>query len=527
MSIYDSNKGSGPGADDNPVADVQSEILTTDAPPETPVAAEQPEALSASDLDELMIEESAKVPAAGVGALPEFGEEGSSGFGVSDSSADDYDEDYDDDELGSTLDSSEFDDVKSSLSMIERLFILMRTLSTHGENHPTSTSVAKLFRQHLEDIHLPLAIQFVGQGVFRNRTLIPLEADDYRRARVLAKALHNLSVHELTFKAPPSTEDLLLLGRVLARGAMSPCKEMDDIKIEGMAWREIPGAQWGRDAVKIDPDVFAEQQITMAIVDVEEILSHPKEPWYWSSGIAVIRRIERAIDVDIMSAARALEIRPGKWTIARRAVTAAFHVLAVLRLLQLSIAARRAAGHASLALCCHGLKQRFGMPPNEVAHAVLRRMIDAPVNSKRGVEPHRLRACSIVFEYTRENEESKARQGLKGLVHLAYDLERYRCPENNNINLTFADLLAFAAKDDGETYEETWVRALITALGPIPAGTYVLLADGRVGIVQDVTQDGDPLRPKVLINDKTVIPDRPVVLMTPALVGDLGNDQLA
>ncbi|RMH18170.1 MAG: hypothetical protein D6696_13650 [Acidobacteria bacterium] len=399
--------------------------------------------------------------------------------------------------------------------LVDPLFVLMNTVGSHGREHPLSVRAAESLRKALEATDVPFALQLVAGGLFCNRVLVPLDVERYHKLAQLSHAFNNLSVHELTVEALPELDGVLTLGDALGKARIAPCQDLEHRKIPGLRWREIPAAQRGVHADSVAPEVFAVAQVAQAIAAVERIVAAPEEPWPWSAGVGVIRRLERAYDADRSTFDRALELAPGSWSVARRAVCAAALVLQPLIVLESTLATRRAAAHAILGLAACGFKPRDCDAIEEAASRLLFRMLAAPIHARSGVEPHRLRVCALVHHFAEQDDRQAPRLEIMKLIHLVYGLEGQRCAGGVDFVLSRADLFAHAVAELDRRPEGAWVRMLIKAVGELPPGAWVRLPDGRVGTVLGPGSSGDPRRPEVLIGGRKVEPPGPVELVPP------------
>jgi hypothetical protein len=359
---------------------------------------------------------------------------------------------------------------------------------------------------------------------------VPLDAAGYVRSQALAAALDNLGVHELSVDDVPPAAAVIELGVALARGAIGPSELLERARLPGLRWREIPEARHGLDAEKVDPQLFVAAQVALAIVEAERLDAGDPSgsarrgggegpqppfsaPWSWAGGVSIVRRLERALGTDRSTTARVLETAPGTWTAPRRAVAAAFEVMNLLGSVEASAWAQRAAGHAALGLALQGLAERGGAPVDAVAGELRERMTAAPIAARTGVDPHRLRVCTIVHMLAeRANDDQLP---ILAPIRIAYEMARRRCPERVGFDLSRVDLLAHAVQEM-RAIDSSWIRALVFAAGTVPPGTRVQLPDGRVGVALDASQTGDPLRPNVLVDGEVVTPATPVSILSAA-----------
>lgn len=398
--------------------------------------------------------------------------------------------------------------------IVERLFVLSRVVLMHGPRHPLVDQTVAVLAQNMAAAAPPFALQFVGQGVFRDRVLVPMDAEHFTRARLLATALANLGAHELAVDAAPTPDTLLELGVLLARGSQGPGDDLERAQLPGLRFREIPAARYGADSTQVDPEMFAIAQVALAIHDAEALHAQRDGAWPWSAGVGLLRRLERAMDAGAAPTMRALDTAPGPWSVARRALAVCHHVMTALSDLKVAPSTRRAIAHAAAAVAVHGLQEREGLPLEAAAKAALRRMLDAPLPARTGVEPHRLRTLALVRGVAMRSNEPEQWTGAMAVIELAYAMERHRCPEGVDFALARVDLLAFAAAAMEGGFDPRWVRALVTRSGQIPPGATVRLADGRVGMAMEPGDSGDPMRPRVLVDGAVVEPESAVRLVS-------------
>ncbi len=405
--------------------------------------------------------------------------------------------------------------------LVEGLFVAMRTLQSYGREHPLSHQSVLALRERMVDAAPPLSLQFVGQAIFKDRTMVPLPLRVYRVGQHLGQLLHRLHIQELVMERPVAVEQLTELCLLLGEADAGRLDSLEGVEIPGLSWRELPTARYGIEVEEVDPEVFSSAQLALAIGDAE-LLPAGTAAWNFAKGLTVVRRLERAVQVSREAVGRALELVPGSWTIARRSVAACTHVLTALTALEVSGAARRVAAHAALALAWTGLAERGGGPFADVAARTSGRLLEAPAVSRTGVEPHRAKLSALVFLASGERLEGDLPAPLLDLLRLAYELERRRCPVKVPFDLTLADLLALALSEPVAQCDPTWVRALSTAYGEIPPGARVLLPDGKVGLVLGGSEAG-PLRPQVLVNGSVLVPGGPVRFLSPSVIARAGG----
>ncbi len=399
--------------------------------------------------------------------------------------------------------------------LLGSLFLLERTVRTHGGSHPLARQIAGRVAQSIHDAGVPLSLQFVGTAVFRDLSLVPVSLQSYKQVEELSQTLRNLGIDELTFSAVPNVADLVRFGEALARAASTKSDALDQVVIPNLSWRAIEGARWGLDTDELDPDIYTSTQVGLAIADAGRLVAGRDGPWDWAAGLAVVRRLDRAFRVSPSATKRALEVRAEKWSLARRAVSASHRVLAVLDTVGTTRVVRRAVTHGALALAVQGLHTRGGDPIVPAAEELLPRLVTSQGFTRAGVEPHRLRTIALVNRFTPEYAKLRKTPCILHLLLIAYELERRRCPEGTDFDLTSGDLLALAVHEAGTRYDAGFVRLIVDTAGRIPVGAHVRLTDGRTGVVL-LTNPAAPRLPKVLIDAQVLTPTSPVSLVSPA-----------
>lgn len=375
-------------------------------------------------------------------------------------------------------------DSEVMLAVMQALFVLTKTAMAHGGEHPFALKMAEKLSDAVNDSSPPWTLQFIRGGVFLDRELVELGLEGYRRAQTIARALENLGYHELILDKKLDGPRWLEFGEALARGVLGPSDMLEGARIDGLTWRAIPNASWGGEAEEVDPEVYAICQIALALEEAPKLVLSESGAWPWGVGLAVLRRLERAVESDLRASVRALEMAPGGWTPERRAISVAFDVLCVLMKLGVSKSTLRVASHVALAIASFGFKKRAGEPLVEALEPVLQGMLlNADKAARTGMPPHHLKVVSIMSVFY----EGTPLDWLPfmHLINLAYDLELQRCPDGVEFALTKGDLLAEAARGMGTVYPTDWVKAIISVHGAKPPGAYVQLADGRVGVVLD------------------------------------------
>ena len=397
-----------------------------------------------------------------------------------------------------------------AMDLLERLFVLMRTIGSLGPNHPSTLQSAAAASEALVACHPPLSFQFVREATFCNRTLLPLDLEAFLRAQAMCKALNNLHIQEVTIGQQLTPQVMLELGTVLARGLAGPSDILETTRLAGVDWRELPGAGWGTESRQIDPDLFAVTNLSLAVQDAE-LMCDLVVPWDWVRGVSIVRRLERAAAADLHAANRALEFVPQVWTQGRRAVALALRVVAVLVDLKTQPAVTRATAHAALIIGCSGLTELPGSFEAAAGIALPRGLVAAG-KTALGAARHQIRVMSVLHAIMRRPTTQEAWSGPIGVIDLCYNLEARRTT-NALANLTLGDLLAAVLPEVGIRLDVAWFRALVATVGALPPGARVRLADGRTGIVLGPGGTGDPWRPQVLIGALVVVPDKAVDLI--------------
>ncbi len=398
-------------------------------------------------------------------------------------------------------------------ALLERLFIAMRTVASHGAQHPLALGTAEALSAAIDAVEPPFSLQFVADGVFCNRALVALDVEGYVQSQAIARAAQNLATQELSFDAPLGAFGALELATAFAHGQAGPSDDLEDDPIDGLRHREIDRAKHGLESEEIDREVAAVAHASLAVEVAETIPIDASVPWPWPSGLSTVRRLERAHETHAPTATYALELAPDGWTIGRRAASAAHLANVMLEAAGAVATTRRAAAHAVLILATQGLADRAGLPAEGAAAAALPRLCTAPAQARTGIEPHRLQATALVHAMAQRGQPGVRSHPALGAMHLAYELERMRRPERVGFDLTLVDLLARALRVTGQAAEDTWVRVLAQAIGVVPPGAWVALADGKAARVLGPGPSGDPFRPEVIAEGRRFEPTRRVRLL--------------
>ena len=377
------------------------------------------------------------------------------------------------------------------LDLLRDLYVLLKTAAAYGAEHPLYASVAERLAERIGAIPPPFSLQFVRGGVFWQRQMLTLNNELYERATTIAQSLDHLDVHEVTVTKVPGVDDLRAFGMALGRGMLGPSDALDALRIEGMSWRRIPNASWGEDQEDIDVELFALSQIALAVKEADALHAQREQGWSFNKGLAVIRRLERALEVEQTASVRALELAPGGWTPARRAVSSALGVNAALSRVGCSKGTRRAAAHVALVLGMYGLEERAGQPVDIAAQRALGPMLGAPSRARGGISPHRLRVSVVVHQLA--NTRVTDWLPVCHIIQLCHELEVERAPEGVGFDLTLADLMALAAQEMGVAFAPTWVKVLIDLHGHTPCGAYARTPDGAIGVVLGPCEGGHEL----------------------------------
>jgi len=407
----------------------------------------------------------------------------------------------------------DFDPIgQGAAELLDTLYLLGKTVGSHGPRHQLSIRAAEVLRTAAARAQPPISLQFVAGGVFRDRKIVPLDVDRYRRSKHLSRALANVEAQELTFDTLPEINAILELGAIVARGANGPGYTAPE-SIGAIHLREIVGVSRGEEAERIDPELFIAAQVALAFAGADEIFAEQVKPWPWATGLTIVRRLERAIQAapdGSTQVARAIETAPVAWSVPRRAVSATFRVLDALLRLQVVVPTQRGAAHAMLAAAISGLQEREGHPLSTIGKALVPRLLAGKLGGRARIDPHRLMVTALVHALDRGEASNHP---VLDLLKTCYALELRRCPRKTPFDLSFIDLLAQGVGDRTLGCDVSWMKQLISAAGAVPAGTRVQLADGKVGIALEST-DPASRYPPVLVGGLVVQPDRPLKIIS-------------
>ncbi len=89
------------------------------------------------------------------------------------------------------------------------------------------------------------------------------------------------------------------------------------------------------------------------------------------------------------------------------------------------------------------------------------------------------------------------------IISIACSFEAITAPRHHRSAQSAHEAMVEMLKNTGKQYDETVIKALLYSMSLFPIGSYVFLADGRIGLIAD-TNPEDPKNPIVqLINEKT------------------------
>lgn len=393
------------------------------------------------------------------------------------------------------------------------LFMLVQVCKSHGREHPLTLERAEAFCSKL-DGHAPIALQFVKSALFVEQELVAMSWENFAKTRQLCAALARMGTHELGFGERVTPASMLTIGEQIARAARGAQTDLDDIKIPGVSWREIPEVSWGEASEEIDKGLFAMSQVALAIQESNHLSSTRNATcWDWKTGFSIVRRLERAMEADAERAIRALEMEDGGWTPCRRAVSAAMEVMMSLEFIGARRAVRRACAHAILGIAATGYEEHEGLELSEAAAILLEQMLASPVRARTGISPHRLRVTTIVDLFATHSDPVDW-ASFMFLLQLCYDLEWERCPVGVDFSLTRADLLAMAAQDMGVRFPPVWVSVLVSLHKDTPPGAYVEVQEGVFGVILGKERSSGHV--KVMVGAEVVSLEPPLKLVSAA-----------
>lgn len=394
--------------------------------------------------------------------------------------------------------------------LIEALFVLARTVQSHGVKHSIVEMGAERVRGILTSCKPPFALQFVAEALFRDNHLVPVSPQVYKDVVGMTKALNNLRAQEIRFTEVPTTTTLCALGVALSIGLVNESDRLHEERLKGIEVLELKDVRMGQDSEKVSADVDALVQVALARRAIESF-SREAPRWDWPMGLAILRRLERAIEKDPDAALKGLTqtlSRDDSIDIARRALLSCFHILRIMESIKAPRADQRAAGHAALALCMLGLESRGARPLKGAAEEALLKLMNFEQTHRSGIEPHKLRVCALLDALTSGEEKSMWLEPLT----LVYALEKERCPPSVNFALDQVDVMALALERFGDGKLAPWVRILVSTMGILPPGAQVMTQDGKTYRV--VGQGPELMRPRLNSEAGIFVPKAPVRLVS-------------
>ena len=356
----------------------------------------------------------------------------------------------------------------------------------------------------ISNLSLPLTIVFRGGGATANGVLLDADEDGVLARMARAAVVAQRPVWRLT-EAPPAS-CWPAVARALNATQHGHAEPLQTVDAPGFERLPEPGSGDGAGLV----EVGAALRVLASMDEIDEWLALGTRQPGWRQLSACVCRLSNALTTSPDATARALEIDTAPWTVSRRAVAATFRALAVMRNLGTSSLTEHAVAHTTLLLSARGLAERGARPLPEVAREVFEPLL-AEDRTAPLPHPHRLRVITMVQQMA-DNPDPSSWRGVVRLVQLLYEVEAMRLPPGSEAQLTFGELLAWAAAEAGRKLDMPWVLALINTFGPAPVGARVSLADGRRGVVLSSRQ-GEPWKPVVLVERQVVTPDQPVRLV--------------
>lgn len=398
----------------------------------------------------------------------------------------------------------------ANLSVLDRLFVLMQIGTAYSATHPECERAAKELLQAIDSAAPPFSLQFVQEGAFRNRGMLPLTPEIFGKATAVSTSLAHLGFQEISFTAP-TVRGLVGLGKALAAARLASTEEYSDAQFEGIVLRQMEHARRGSAAEEVNEEVYAATQFVSALESVEAVLSE-KASWPWGKVVAMIRRLERAHERGPSVFSEALERAPGGWSPARRCLAACWRLHAVLARLDVSRRTVRALVHVQAAIGATGLRDDGDGSFEYAAHLAHDRIEGSRLASRSGVDPHRLRVAAAIRALRDPGDNPLAK--WRGWIRESYTMETHRVRGGADFTPAEVDLLGERlgrAAGSSESDLALLYRLLVEHAGQIPTGTLVWVPGAGVGRVVDV---GEQLwRPRVLIGGRVRAVKDPVRLM--------------
>lgn len=365
--------------------------------------------------------------------------------------------------------------------LVEGLFHVVKAVQLHTPNHPMARARADALTLMLANSDV-LTLGFFAGGGFLNFSLIPLDVESFERLTVIARPFHDAGLNELRIERQVSADDLLAFGVAWAAGMVGDTHALHEL-VGKVTCRSLASPSRGDGAETIDGDVAVVAEASLAVEHLEKVLANPSASW--TEQASAVRRLERLVIPRPEPAMVAFEhTRP---TVARRAVAAGLLTGCLLSRIGAARGGMRAAVHTALLLGCAGFRERDGVTAQAAADQAVQFALAAP-RARIGLEPHRIRVLALLHKFASSEDRTSA--PIFEAIHLAYEIERLRCPTGLDFDLTNGDLWATIAADAGARFPLPWVRVLVHAFGATPPGAWVELPDGRRGVVLENLSDG-------------------------------------